>query len=135
MKLYNFRWTLAEDDTQDMILWKEKLWVIELWKMVQKIHQKKRKMSQIDTQTIQDQVDFYDLESIIKDKVQEEKCSKTEIEHNFLKDVREILQCNQFKYEITLCISSEEKKIIHKKYITLNNKYIFSEFYAQTRQL
>ena len=47
-ELYNFRWTLAEDDTQDIILWKEKLWVIKLWKMVQKIHQKKRKMSQID---------------------------------------------------------------------------------------
>ena len=32
-----------------------------------------------------------------------------------------------------LCISSEEKKIIHQKYIMSDNEYIFSEFYVQTR--
>ena len=34
-----------------------------------------------------------------------------------------------------LCISLKKKKIIHQKYIMLNDKYIFSKFYIQARQL
>ena len=33
-ELYNFKWISAEDDIQDIILWKEKLWVIKLWKVI-----------------------------------------------------------------------------------------------------
>ena len=84
---------------------------------------------------IQSQVDFHNLEDMIKDKVQEEKYKKTEIKCDFLKDIEEVLQHNQFKYKIMLCISLKRKKIIHQRYITLNNKYILSEFYIWTRQL
>ena len=70
-------------------------------------------MSLIDTQTIQDQVDFHNLENMMKDKAQEKKCRKTEIECDFLKDIEETLQHNSFWYKIMLCISSEKKKIIH----------------------
>ena len=92
-------------------------------------------MSWIDTQTIQSQIDFHDLKSMIEDEIQEEKYRKTEIEYDFLKNIEEVFQHNQFKYKIMLCISSEEKKIIHQKYIMLNDRYISSEFYDWTRQL
>ena len=62
---------------------------------------------------IQDQVDFHNFKNMIEDKAQEKKHRKMKIEYDFLKDIREILQCNQFKYKIMLCISSEKKKIIH----------------------
>ena len=114
---------------------KKELQAIELWKVIQKIHQKKKKMLLIDIQTIQSQVDFHNLKNMIEDKVQKEKCKKTEIRCDFLKDIEEILQHNQFKYKIMFCISLERKKIIHQRYITLNSKYIFSEFYIQARQL
>ena len=42
---------------------------------------------------MQDQVDFYNFENMIKDEAQEEKHKKTEIKHNFLKNNEEILQC------------------------------------------
>ena len=84
---------------------------------------------------IQSQVDFHNLEDMIENEVWKEECEKTKIRHDFLKDIRKILQHNQFKYKIMLCISLERKKIIHQKYITLNNEYIFSEFYVQARQL
>ena len=51
-------------------------------------------MSQIDTQTIQEQVDFHNFENMIEDKVQEKKHKKTEIECDFLKNIEEILQHN-----------------------------------------
>ena len=72
---------------------------------------------------------------MIEDKAQKEKCRKTEIECDFSEDIEEILQCNQSEYKIMLCISLKEKKIIHQKYIMLNDKYIFSEFYVWTKQL
>ena len=78
---------------------------------------------------IQSQTDFYDFENIIRDEIREEECKKPEIRCDFIKNVEEVLQHRQFKYEMLLCISSEEKKIIHQRYITLNDKYISSEFY------
>ena len=103
--------------------------------MIQKIHQKKRKISLINTQTIQNQIDFHDLKNIIRDKTQEKKHKKTKIKCNFSKSIKKILQCKQFKYKMILCISSEKKKIIHQKYITSNDRYVFSEFYIQAKQL
>ena len=76
MKLYNLKWILTENNIQNMILWKEKLWVIELWKVVQKIHQKRKKMLLIDMQTIQSQTDFYDLENMIRDETQKKKMQR-----------------------------------------------------------
>ena len=67
----------------------------------------------IDIQTIQSQVDFHNLENMIEDKIQEEEHKKKEIRHNFLKNIEEILQHKQFKYEIMLYISSKRKKIIY----------------------
>ena len=78
---------------------------------------------------IQSQVDFCNLEDMIKDKIQEKEYKKTKIKCDFSENIEEILQHNQFKYKIMLCISLKKKKIIHQKYIILNDKYIFSEFY------
>ena len=50
---------------------------------------------------------------MIEDEAQKEEHKKTKIRYDFLKDVEEILQCNQFKYKIMLCILSKRKKIIH----------------------
>ena len=72
---------------------------------------------------------------MIKDKAQEEECEKTEIKCNFSENVEKVLQCNQLKYKIMLCIFLKEKKIIHQKYITLNDEYISSKFYIQAKQL
>ena len=72
---------------------------------------------------------------MIEDEAQEKKHKKIRIRCNFVKNIEEILQHKQSKYKIILCISSKEKKIIHQKYITLNDRYIFSEFYIQARQL
>ena len=62
---------------------------------------------------IQSQVDFHDLEEMIEDKIQEKEHKKTEISCDFSEDIEEILQHNQIKYKIMLCISSKEKKIIY----------------------
>ena len=97
--------------------------------MTQKIHQKKREMLLIDMQTIQSQVDFHNLEDMIKNKVQEEEHKKTETEYNFLKNVEEILQHEQSEYKVILCISLRRKKTTNQKYIASNDKYVFSEFY------
>ena len=86
-------------------------------------------MSLIDTQIIQSQIDFHDLKEMIEDEIQKEKCKKTETRYDFLKNVEEIFQHNQFKYKIILCISSEKKKIIYQKYIALNDEYVSSKFY------
>ena len=72
---------------------------------------------------------------MIKNEAQEKECKKIEIKYDFLKDIEEVLQCNQLKYKIMLCIFLKRKKIIHQKYITLDDEYIFSEFYTQARQL
>ena len=72
---------------------------------------------------------------MIKDKAQKEKCKKTEIRCNFSESIKEVLQHNQFKYKIMLCISLKKKKIIHQRYITSNDEYIFSEFYIWAKQL
>ena len=96
---------------------------------------RKKKMLLINTKMIQSQVNFHDLEDIIEEKAQKEEHKKAEIKHDFLKDIEEILQHNQFKYKIILCVSSEKKKIIHQKYITLNDKYVSLKFYTQARQL
>ena len=37
--------------------------------MIQEIHQKKREMSLIDTQIIQSQINFHDLEDMIEDEI------------------------------------------------------------------
>ena len=97
--------------------------------MTQKIHQKKRVMSLIDTQTIQDQVDFYNLKKMIENEVQEEEHKKTEIKYDFLKNNEEIIQHKQSKYEVMLHIFFRNKKIIHQSYITSNDRYVSSEFY------
>ena len=47
-ELYNSEWVLIKNDTWDIILWKEKLWTMTLWKVIQEIHQKKKKMLWID---------------------------------------------------------------------------------------
>ena len=60
--------------------------------MAQKIHQKKRKMLLINTQIIQNQVDFHNLEDMIKDKAQEEECKKMKIKHDFSESIKKILQ-------------------------------------------
>ena len=112
-KLYDFRWTLAKNDIQDTVLWKEELWTIKLWKVIQETHQKKREMLLIDMQMIQSQVDFHNLEDMIKNEAQKKEHKKTEIRCDFSEGIKEILQHNQLKYKIMLCIFLERKKIIY----------------------
>ena len=72
---------------------------------------------------------------MIKNKIQEEECEKTKSRHDFSEEIEEIFQWNWSQYKIMLHIFSKRKKIIHQKYITLNDEYVFSEFYIQARQL
>ena len=72
---------------------------------------------------------------MIRNEIRKEECKKTEIRCDFTENIEEVLQHRQSEYEMLLCISSEKKKIIHQRYIVLNDEYIFSEFYIQTRQL
>ena len=49
----------------------------------------------------------------LKIKFKKKNTKKTEIKCDFSKDIEEVLQCNQLKYKIMLCISLKRKKIIH----------------------
>ena len=86
---------------------------MKLWKMAQEIYQKKKKMSLINTQTIQSQVDFHDLKEMIKNEVQEKECKKTKIKCDLAENIKKALQHRQFKYKVILCIFLKERKIIH----------------------